>query len=305
MELRHLRYFVAAAAEENISRAALKLHVSQPGISRQIRDLEGELGFPLFERTAKALKLTTAGRVFLEESRAVLQRMEEGIQKARSVVEEGRGELHIGYAPSLTVQILPATLRDFQKKWPQARVALHDLSTGEMLEQLRTGSLDIALMVKVEGKYLRKLASQELIRYPLCLAVSPRHALSKAKKADLDQILAEPLIIYSRSEYPEYYEMLVGLFGKSFRRLKIAEEHEGVSGIILGVESGAGVALVPECFACLVGPRLKLIPLDNQVVECPVMMAWKPPVTSLHLQQLIESIQSSAATLSNSRGGGK
>src|SRR5580693_364798 len=104
MELRHLRYFVAVAEEENVSRAALKLHVSQPGLSRQIRDLEGELGFPLFERSAKSLRLTDAGRAFLPEARAVLQRAEDAVQTARAVATGGRAELHIGYAPSLTAR---------------------------------------------------------------------------------------------------------------------------------------------------------------------------------------------------------
>src|ERR1041385_4469275 len=98
MELRHLRYFVAVAEEENVSRAALKLHVSQPGLSRQIRDLEDEIGLQLFERSAKSLRLTTAGRTFLREARAVLQRAEEAVKKARAAAGV-YGEIHVGYAP--------------------------------------------------------------------------------------------------------------------------------------------------------------------------------------------------------------
>src|SRR2546426_12713968 len=113
MELRHLRYFIGVAEEENVSRAALKLHVSQPALSRQIRDLEEELGFLLLERSAKSVRLTEAGRTFLAEARAVLQRTEEAVQAARAVAT-GSEELHVGYAPSLTARILPATLRAFQ-----------------------------------------------------------------------------------------------------------------------------------------------------------------------------------------------
>src|SRR6185437_14865404 len=107
MELRHLRYFVAVAEAENVSRAALKLHVSQPGISRQIKDLEDEIGFQLFERSAKSLKLTEAGKVFLAEAKSILQRAEAAVQNARAVAAGAGGELHVGYAPSLTVKILP------------------------------------------------------------------------------------------------------------------------------------------------------------------------------------------------------
>ena len=125
MELRHLRYFIGVAEEENVSRAALKLHVSQPALSRQIRDLEDELGFQLLERSAKSVRLTEAGRVFLVEARAVLQRAEDAVKTARAIATGG-GELHVGYAPSLTARILPATLRAFQSElqatlWPAAK----------------------------------------------------------------------------------------------------------------------------------------------------------------------------------------
>src|ERR1700723_128946 len=157
MELRHLRYFVAVAEEENVSRAALKLHVSQPGLSRQIRDLEDEIGFQLFERSAKSLRLTEAGKTFLTEARAILQHADDAVKKARAAMGGTHGEIHVGYAPSLTVQILPSTLRAFQEKFPNVRVALHDLSTEEMLAQLREGKLHVALTVQPKAKLLRDL----------------------------------------------------------------------------------------------------------------------------------------------------
>src|SRR5436190_21599968 len=106
MELRHLRYFIGVAEEENVSRAALKLHISQPALSRQIRDLEEELGFLLLERSAKSVRLTAAGRTFLVGSQAVLQRADEAIKAARASAS-GQGEdLNVGYAPMPTVRFL-------------------------------------------------------------------------------------------------------------------------------------------------------------------------------------------------------
>src|SRR5437870_5076913 len=124
MELRHLRYFIAVAEEENVSRAALKLHVSQPALSRQIRDLEDEIGFPLLERSAKSVHLTEAGRAFLPGAREVLQQAEQAVKTARAIAEGGSGELHVGYAPSLTARILPQTLRAFQAELLKVRVRL-------------------------------------------------------------------------------------------------------------------------------------------------------------------------------------
>lgn len=273
MELRHLRYFVAVAEQENVSRAALKLHVSQPGVSRQIHDLEEEIGFPLFERSAKALKLTDAGRKFLEEARAVLQRADDAVRNARAVAIGAGGQIHVGYAPSLTIQILPRALRAFQSKFPSARVSLHDFSTEEMLAGLRAEKLHVALMVRPPRKMLRGLQFQELARYPICVALPPKHPLANSKIVSIGQLANEPLIAYTRLDYPEYHDMLDKLFGK--RKPRIAEEHDGVTSIIAAVESGRGIALVPQCVQSMAGPRVTLVPLDPAPELIPVGAAWK------------------------------
>src|SRR5271169_2246632 len=275
MELRHLRYFVAVAEEENVSRAALKLHVSQPGISRQIHDLEDEIGFQLFERSAKAVRLTGAGKVFLTEARVVLQHADDAVKKARVAAGGTNGESNVGYAPSLTIQILPQALRKFQDKFPGVRVALHDLSTEEMLAQLGEKKLQVALTVRPPAKLLRGLNFEELARYAACVAVAPKHPFAKLKFVSLEQISREPLIAYSRKDYPEYHAMLEKLFASVGRKPKIIGEHDGVTSIVAAVESGCGFALVPSCVACMVGPRLKLIPLKPALPAIPVVAVWR------------------------------
>ena len=262
MELRHLRYFIAVAEAENVTRAAGRLHVSQPALSRQIRDLEGEIGFLLLQRSAKSVRLTPAGRVFLTEARAVIERVTAAVAAARVAADGQSGEIQVGYAPSLTVQILPQALRSFQNEFPGVRVALHDLSTGEMLAQLRAGKLDVALLVQPPEKSLRGLHWDELARYPLCAAVSPQHPFAGRKVVALAAAAGEPLIAYNRRDYPEYHAQTVVLFAGIGAKPHIAEEHEGVTGRIAAVEAGRGIALVPGSLACMVGPRLKIIPLD-------------------------------------------
>src|SRR5579859_2406052 len=105
MELRHLRYFVAVAEEQNVSRAAKRLNVSQPPLSRQIRDLENELGVALFDRGARSVRLTEAGRIFLTEARTILRGAEGAVEMVKDVAGGKRGEIHVGYAPSLTVEL--------------------------------------------------------------------------------------------------------------------------------------------------------------------------------------------------------
>ena len=275
MELRHFRYFVAVAEEENVSRAALKLHVSQPGLSRQIRNLEDEIGFQLFERSAKALHLTAAGKIFLNGARAVLLHAEDAVNKARRVAGGTQGEIHVGYAPSLTVQILPQTLRIFQGNFPHVRVALHDLSSEEMLAQLGEKKLSVALTVRPPAKLLRGFNYEELARYEMCLAVAPNHPLAKLKSVTLEKISCEPLIAYSRKEYPEYHQQLEKLFAPFSRRLHIAAEHDGITSLIADVEVGRGCALVPSCVACMAGPRLTLLPLNPALPLIPVGAIWR------------------------------
>jgi DNA-binding transcriptional LysR family regulator len=264
MELRHLRYFTAVAEAENVSRAALKLHVSQPGVSRQIRDLEEEIGFQLFERSAKAVRLTPAGKVFFAEAKEVLLHADVAVKKARAVAENAGGEIHVGYAPSLTVQILPSMLRKFQQECPKVRVVLHDLSSEEMLEQLAVKKLHIALTVPPKGKMLRQFSVVEIARYAMVVAVAPSHPLAKLKSVTLAQVVREPLIGLSRKDYPEAHEELRKVFAAAKLKPKVVEEHEGGTGIIAAVEAGRGVALVPSSLACIVGSRVKLLSLKPE-----------------------------------------
>jgi len=274
MELRHLRYFVGVAEEENVSRAALKLHVSQPALSRQIRDLEEELGFLLLERSAKSVRLTEAGRAFLTEARAVLQRAEDAVKAARAIATGGSGELHVGYAPSLTARILPPALRAFQAELPNVRVKLHDLSTEEMLAGLREGRLQIALVVRLTPAMLRGLRFEELARDSICLAVAPTHPLAGRRTVTLSEVAREPLITYSRKDYPEAHEHLAAMFAAIKSKPRIAEEHDSVSSLIAAVESGAGVAIAPQSLTCTAGLRLKLIPLSPAPQPLIIGAAW-------------------------------
>src|SRR5207302_7002688 len=147
VELRHLRYFVAVAEAENFSRAALKLHIARPPLSRQIRDLEDELGFLLLKRTARSVSLTEAGRTFLNEARAVLQHADEAVTKARAVASAEPTELHVGHSPTPFAEILPKILRAFQRKMPNVHIRLHDWIFFAILDGIRDGRLQFGLIV--------------------------------------------------------------------------------------------------------------------------------------------------------------
>ena len=297
MELRHLRYFVAVAEAENVSRAALKLHVSQPGISRQIRDLEEEIGFQLFERSAKSLKLTSAGKTFLTEAHAVLQRADEAVKTARAIATGEQGELHVGYAPSPTSRILPPALRAFQLELPNVRVKLHDFSTEEMIGGLRTGKLQIAFLVRPITGMLRGVNFEEVLRDSICLAVALKHSLARRRTVTLADVVSEPIVIYSRAEYPEAHEELTEMFAHSKKKPRIAEEHDGVASLIAGVESGNGVALVPKSIACIAGPRLRLVRIQPAPPPLIIGAAWSKEGLAPAAERFLKCARQVAASL--------
>jgi DNA-binding transcriptional LysR family regulator len=261
VELRHLRYFVAVAEAENVSRAALKLHVSQPPLSRQIRDLEDELGFLLLKRTAKSVSLTEAGRTFLNEARAVLQRADEGVKKARAVATAGHTDLHVGYSPTPTAEILPKNLRGFRKAMPKVHVRLHDRSNKTVLDGVRDGRLQIGLITRSQkAGALRDVQYEELFHQRVCVAVAPQHAFARRRAIPLTEVAAEPLIGLTREDYPNYYDLLSIIFSKVKQKPRVIEEHDSMSGIMSAVEAGTAVAIGPD-FGYSFGNRVKFLHL--------------------------------------------
>src|SRR6266852_1070829 len=148
MELRHLRYFLAVGEALNFTKAAAQPRVAQPALSRQVQDLEDEIGVDLLRRSPRGVTLTAEGKFFLEEVRELLKRAVESVEKVRALARGEYGELHIGYAPSPTVEILPPALAAFQKAVPRVKLTLHDLSTDELITGLRNATLELAIMVQ-------------------------------------------------------------------------------------------------------------------------------------------------------------
>lgn len=273
MELRHLRYFVAAAEAENITQAAARLHVSQPPLSRQIKDLEEELGLLLFTRTGKAVKLTESGRLFLAEARAVLARAEAAVEKLKAATSGLRGELHLGYAPSLTVELLPQALQGFQRECPAVRLTLHDLSTAELLAGLRSEQLHVALMIRPCAQDLRGLRFEDLRTYGMRVAVARTHRLARKRQILPADLVNERLIAYTKADYPEYHQELAALFATM--KMRVVEEHDSATSLMASVEAGRGVAIVSESMAVLAGHRLKLLPLNPAPPKVTVGVAYR------------------------------
>ena len=273
MELRHLRYFVAVAEEENVSRAAAKLHVSQPGVSRQIHDLEDELGFLLFARTGKSVRLTAAGRIFFGEARDILARTAAAVERARASLASA-AEIHVGYIPSGTVEILPRALRVFRGRFPGMHVTLHDLSAEEVQPLLLQRKLNLALTV-LRHRLSRELGLKELARYETCVAVGATHPLAKSKVVSLERMASEPVAAYTRKDYPGYHQQLEKLFATVGRKPRIGSEHDSGSSLIAALAAGHEFALLPSCVRGLAGARLKLLKLRPALPPWIIVTLWR------------------------------
>jgi DNA-binding transcriptional LysR family regulator len=292
MELRHLRYFVAVAEEQNVTRAAARLHVSQPPLTRQIRDLEEELGIRLFDRIGKSISLTHAGRVFLREARAALARVEEAVTAARTTAQDQQGELHLGYAPSPTTEILPLLLRALHKHAPRVRVVLHDHSSPEMLAGLRTGPLHAALMMQPTRQAARGLRFEPLREYPIGVLAASGHPFTRRRTVQLAEILAEQVVVLARAEYPDYHEFIARILGEAVKHLHISEECDSGSSLMAAVAAGKGVAISASILATAAGRRLRYIALHPPPPPAVVGIAYRPTAETPLLRELLETARS-------------
>jgi DNA-binding transcriptional LysR family regulator len=259
MELRQLRHFVAVADDGNISRAAKKVFLSQPALSRQIKALEDEIGQCLLERQAHSIRLTPVGETMLREARNLLQQADQVLERVRS---SGRGlRLRVGYAPSLAAGILSVAVGNFTQAHPNTHVELFDLSTSEMLAGLESEKLDVALCVG-QQRQTRGLKWTPLVRAPWRLAVHRNHPLVRRSRVTPLEVAGEPLLVYSQRDYPEYWDIITGWLRAHRQQPRIAGEHSGSENLMAAVESGLGVAFVTTQMARLFPKRVQLITLS-------------------------------------------
>jgi DNA-binding transcriptional LysR family regulator len=256
MELRRLRQFLAVAEALNFTRAAKQLRIAQPALSRYVADLEDELGVDLLRRGPRGVTLTAEGKLFLEEARDLLRRADESVQKVRALARGEYGELHVGYAPAPTLEILPPALAAFKKTVPRVKMLLHDLSSDELIAGLHEATLQLALTVQPTGTQSEGIEFELLRTYPWCVVLPPGHPFARLKSVPLEKVAAEPLIGLRRKDYSEYYRLLDRFFTPISASPRIVTECDSGSSLLLEVEAGHGIALVSTVARLVGGKRL-------------------------------------------------
>lgn len=267
MELRHLRYFVAVAEGLNFTKAAARLRLAQPALSRQVADLEDEVGVDLLSRSSHGVRLTEEGRLFLAEARLVLTHVDEAVTKVRALARGEFGELQVGYVPPLDLHILPRALAAFQKTTPGVKVVLHDRGSDELCQDLRDGKLHLALMMQPSEEATAGIIFEEVGRYPFFVAMASGHPLSKLKAVPLAKLAKQPLVVLDRKKNSEFHRILKRVFAPL--RPNIATEADSVNSLITEIGVGRCVAVVSQLFKEAIGNRLVYRRLtETETVMC-------------------------------------
>ncbi|WP_428384292.1 LysR family transcriptional regulator [Nevskia ramosa] len=244
MDLRQLKYFIAVAEERSFSRAALRLHVSQPPLSTQLKALEDELGVRLLDRTNRGVSLTAAGQVFFDEMRAVLARLERGKEMARNAGRGDVGTLSIGFVSIADYGILPPALKEFRSLYPGVEVHLHELTTDAQVREIRAARLDLGIglgPLDAPDLHFEAVAQEQLM-----LAAPTGHRLSRGDKAlDLKTLANESFIIPPRDIAPGLFDLIIGECRAAGFAPRITQQARQMQTVISLVACGMGFALVP------------------------------------------------------------
>jgi LysR family transcriptional regulator, benzoate and cis,cis-muconate-responsive activator of ben and cat genes len=274
MELRHLRYFVTVAEEENVTRAAARLHLSQPPLSRQIRDLERELGVNLFDRSANGVRLTEAGETFLAEARSVLELADRAVERVQAVGLGKQGRVRVGHAAA-AIDVLRRALPSFSRTHPDVSIDLREMTSQGMLRALRDRTLDVALTVAISPHDLEGLVVEPLGAYAICLAMSKKHRFTRLREVPLADVAQEPIAGRNRNEYPEAHAAVLQILAPYTRSPNFVEEYDSFASLIAAVEAGRGVAFVVHIMSRIAGKRLVMRPLKPAPPRLPVVMAYR------------------------------
>jgi DNA-binding transcriptional LysR family regulator len=295
MELRHLRYFVAVAQEQNVTRAATKLHVSQPPLSRQIRALEEELGVVLFHRSANAVQLSDAGRRFLIDAKAIIRQASEAAKNISSFGKYSVPKIRIGHSAMVSSDLLPKLLRRFKEVAPEAQVKLSDMSAQQLSVAVQLDSIDLALTVQSRIALPRKLRFEALRTYRAGVLVPSGHRLAGTNSVELSNLVDEQLVTPSIKEYTNYHHFLRSVFRETRSKPRIAHECAGLASLLASIVSGYGVAIMFELPKHL-RPGIEFLPFKHTVEPMIIGILYRDETHSPLVSALIKAANSLGAS---------
>ncbi|HWZ90747.1 MAG TPA: LysR substrate-binding domain-containing protein [Polyangiaceae bacterium] len=287
MDLRHLRYFVTVAEELHFGRAAARLHMAQPPLSRQIQLLEAELGFQLFERSRRRVELTPAGSSLLSGARQVFDTLDAAVHDARSVGEGESGRLVIGYPSSLAYSGLTELLRAFRNRFPAVTLALRELPPGEQIDALKAGGLDVGFVRSSLDD--PSLVSERVRQEALMVVLPDDHPLCARRLIPLAALAQEPFVLFPRARGPAYFDQLMALCRSAGFTPRITQEAPQLD-IISMVAAGFGISIMPSSMRNFRRPGLAFRPIQG-APQVELLIVWRHQNLSPALHKFLDLVR--------------
>lgn len=289
LDLRRVRYFLAVAEELSFSRAAARLHMAQPPVSYQIKQLEADLGVLLFERTRRGVRLTDAGRVLYDEARRIMIQLE---QTARMVERVGSGEvgrLNLGFVPSASNEVLPRLLHRFGQSFPGVEIFLQEMKPDDVVERLLNSRLDVGffyLPCEEEGLEFRPVSRESFV-----VALPDGHALAAEPEVELAHLGDEPFILPMRYKMPGLYAQVIeACRAAGFTPWAVQKDVWLIQTIVGLVAGGIGVALVPGSTLSLPRQGVVYRPLRGATPTVEMAAVWRRGDASAVLRSFLRVV---------------
>jgi len=292
MELRHLRYFVGAGEEQHFGRAAERLHVAQPALSRQIQDLERELGFELFERLPRGVRLNEAGKLFLTDVRRILQEVEEAKHRAERIANGKAGTLRIGIATAVSWHgLIRDTFRELRRQQPDVVLELHHMLSVHQIDAVLSGRLDAGFAATLTP-WQKDLAHWECGQDRMVLAVPKGHPLTKQKTVRLKDLRDMPFVWFPRWVNPAFYDRMMQECARGgLSAPRIVQEAQDRDTNLGLVQCRIGLSWQPETVRWHCPKSVTLIPVVDMRVSLPFNLIWKKGNTSPLVQKFVAQVQ--------------
>ncbi len=271
--LHNLRYFVAVAEELNFSRAAVRLHLSQPALSLQIRSLEEQLGVKLFERTKREVRLTEPGKAFLDPARRALEQVERALTVVERAARGEVGNLSIGYVPTADCTQFPEIVREFRRRYPEVGVELHNLYSQEQSDALRDGSIRLGFLRLPAD--LTGLTVECFLREPLVVALPEKHPFALKQGVPLSALDGETFFVFPREMSPGFYDLLIGVGKQSGCDMGRREHVDSMQTTLGLLAAGMGVSLMPASIQNIQRKGVAYRKVHGSFDPVEMVVAWK------------------------------
>ena len=293
MEYRHLRFFVAVAEELSFTRAAARLRVAQPHLSREIRRLEDELDVPLFARDRRRVTLTAGGSAFLEQACRILADTAEAAHTAQRAHRGQTGRVRVGFSSSAGFGLLPDAVRRFRQERPEVELVLTEFNSDEQPDLLRRSILDTGLLYPPRRPE-DGLASETLVVDPLVAALPEGHPLANQPEIALEALASEPWIFFPRAVASRLHDEIIHACHEAGFTPRVVQEALKLSTISSLVASGLGVSLVPVPLTRLRLPRMVCRSLAAPAPHVPLTLMWRHHDANPALAPFLETVRREA-----------